>query len=158
MSPMIFLSLNITFSNPKQVPSFNLPLPLPPPKTRRIFPNQNLYIMGGCASIPKEFLNRPEEEPAKVEQEQEQKPESAETVAAAAPEEKTDGGDAQKVDKEAPLVEVSEPEKKAEVAAADQPAAQVTTETKVEAAAAEPAKEAKTDSDKDKTDAPLITV
>ncbi|KAK2636188.1 hypothetical protein Ddye_030980 [Dipteronia dyeriana] len=115
--------------------------------------------MGGCASVPKEFLNRPEEEPAKVEQER--KPESAETVAtaaAAAPEEKTDGGDTQKVDKEAPLVELSEPEKKAEVAAADQPAAQVTTETNVETVAAEPAKEAKTDSDKDKTDEPLITV
>ncbi|KAK4836753.1 hypothetical protein QYF36_027398 [Acer negundo] len=117
--------------------------------------------MGGCASVPKEFLNRPEEEPAKVEQEQEQKPESAETVATAtaAPEEKTDGGDTQKVDKEAPLVELSEPEKKAEVAAADQPAAQVTTETKVEAGAGVRAEEAKTDSDKDdKTDAPLITV
>ncbi|TXG48480.1 hypothetical protein EZV62_024355 [Acer yangbiense] len=109
--------------------------------------------MGGCVSVPKEFLNRPEE--------QEQKPESAETVAttAAAPEEKTDGGDTEKVDKEAPLVELSEPKKKAEVAAADQPAAQVSSETKVEAAAAaEPAKEVETNSDKDKIDAPLITV
>ncbi|KAH7543695.1 hypothetical protein JRO89_XS15G0001500 [Xanthoceras sorbifolium] len=83
--------------------------------------------MGGCASVPKEFLNRPEsapteETPAKVEQQ----PESETTVAA--PVEKTDGGD-QKLDKEAPLVELSEPEKEAEVAA-DKPIAEVTSETK----------------------------
>ncbi|KAL5803689.1 hypothetical protein ACOSQ4_031994 [Xanthoceras sorbifolium] len=116
--------------------------------------------MGGCASVPKEFLNRPEsapteETPAKVEQQ----PESETTVAA--PVEKTDGGD-QKLDKEAPLVELSEPEKEAEVAA-DKPIAEVTSETKVEAAAAaapEPAAvEAKTTgSDKVITDAPLVTV
>ncbi|KAL5737187.1 hypothetical protein ACOSQ2_031975 [Xanthoceras sorbifolium] len=113
--------------------------------------------MGGCASVPKEFLNRPEsapteETPAKVEQQ----PESETTVAA--PVEKTDGGD-QKLDKEAPLVELSEPEKEAEVAA-DKPITEVTSETKVEAAAPEPAAvEAKTTgSDKVITDAPLVTV
>ena len=100
--------------------------------------------MGGCASVPKEFLHRAEaapieEAPAKVEQ-----PEPETAVAAL--EDKTDGGE----EKEAPSVEVSEPEKEAEVVA-DQPTAEVTTQTKVEA-------EAKTESETDKTDAPLVTV